>query len=102
MSPPTLARWSAFRFPVLSLKDTSTLGGEVFDEASTGDKCRYDVDTTPPNAICLQLREDEVLQQSSAMARSSIKLGFGDLTSSNGRTVVKIIAGDSFNKMMEC
>ena len=44
----------------------------------------------------------EVLQQSSVMARSSIKLGFGDLTSGNVRTVTKIIAGDSFGEMMGC
>ena len=95
--PPTLASWLRNL-----LKETSTLGGEVFYEASTRDKGRYDVDTIPPNAVCLQLRKHEVLQQSSVMARSSIKLGFGDLTSGNVRTVTKIIAGDSFSEMMGC
>ena len=83
--------------------ETNTLCGETFDEASIGDdKGRDDVDTTPPNAICLQVGKDKLLRQSSVMARSKIKCSFGDLTYGNGRAVAKIIAGGSFDEMMGC
>ena len=103
MPLPILASRSASRSPVICLKETYALGGEAFDEASTGDdKGRDDVDTMPPNAIRLQLEKDDVLQQSLVIARSTIKWSFGDLTSSNGRIVAKIIAGGSFDETMGC
>ena len=68
------------------------MDGEAFDEASTGDdKGREDVDATPPNAIRLQLEKDEVLQQSLVVARSTLKLSFGDLTPGNGKTVAEMV-----------
>ena len=103
MSLPILASRSASRSPAICLKETNTLGGEAFDEASTGDdKGRDDVDTMPPSAIRLQLEKDDVLQQSLVIARSTIKWSFGDLTSGNGRTVAKITAGGSFDDRMGC
>ena len=65
-------------------------------------KGRDDVYTMPPNTIRLQLEKDDVLQQSLVIARSTIKWSFGDLTSSNGRIVAKIITGGSFDEVMGC
>ena len=87
---------------MLSWKEANTLDGEPSNEASAGDQGRDAVDTTPPNIIFLQLGKGEVLQQSSVMARSSIKLSFGNLASGNGRAGAEIVAGGSVGEMVGC